>query len=43
VATQRITGLYTDDGAAPDALSGFAEQGVKIHRVPVETTHETSA
>jgi DeoR/GlpR family transcriptional regulator of sugar metabolism len=43
VPTQRITGLFTDDGADPDALAGFAEQGVKITRLPVDDTHRTSA
>jgi DeoR family transcriptional regulator of aga operon len=46
VPSQRITGLYTDDRASPEALAGFAEQGVKIHRVPVDDaddTHQTSA
>lgn len=46
VPTQRITGLYTDDRASPEALAGFAEHGVKIHRVPVDDTddtHRTSA
>jgi DeoR family transcriptional regulator, aga operon transcriptional repressor len=43
VPTQRITGLFTDDGAAPDALAGFAEQGVEITRLPVDDTHRTSA
>lgn len=40
---KRITGLFTDDGADPDALAGFAEQGVAVHRVPVDDMHETSA
>jgi DeoR family transcriptional regulator of aga operon len=46
VPTQRITALYTDDRASPEALAGFAEQGVEIHRVPVDDTddtHQTSA
>ncbi|MCU1663411.1 MAG: DeoR family transcriptional regulator [Pseudonocardia sp.] len=33
----RITALYTDDGAAPDALQGFADLEIQVHRVPVET------
>jgi DeoR family transcriptional regulator, aga operon transcriptional repressor len=33
--TDRITALYTDDGAPVDALTGFAEAGVAVHRVPV--------
>jgi DeoR family transcriptional regulator, aga operon transcriptional repressor len=41
--TPRITGLFTDDGADPGALAGFAEQGVAVHRVPVDDMHETSA
>jgi DeoR family transcriptional regulator of aga operon len=40
---QRITGIFTDDGADPDALASFAEQGVAVHRVPVDDMHETSA
>jgi DeoR family transcriptional regulator, aga operon transcriptional repressor len=43
VPTQRITGLFTDDGADLDALAGFAEQGVTINRLPVDDTHRTSA
>jgi DeoR family transcriptional regulator of aga operon len=44
VPTERITGLFTDDGADPDALAGFAERGVRITRLPVDdTTHKTSA
>jgi DeoR family transcriptional regulator, aga operon transcriptional repressor len=31
----RITALYTDDTAAPDALQGFAEIGVQVHHVPL--------
>ena len=40
---QRITGLFTDDGADPDALAGFTELGVAVHRVPIGDIHETSA
>ncbi|GAA0944538.1 DeoR/GlpR family DNA-binding transcription regulator [Pseudonocardia zijingensis] len=43
VPTQRITGLFTDDAAEPDALDCFAEHGVEVHRVPVDHPHETSA
>ncbi|OLT00870.1 hypothetical protein BJF90_05855 [Pseudonocardia sp. CNS-004] len=43
VPTQRITGLFTDDGADLDALAGFAELGVTINRLPVDDTHRTSA
>jgi DeoR family transcriptional regulator of aga operon len=34
--TNRITALYTDNGAPPDALAGFSGLGVAVHRVPVE-------
>jgi DeoR family transcriptional regulator, aga operon transcriptional repressor len=43
VPAHRITGLYTDDGAGPEALAGFAERGVTVHRVPVDATGETRA
>jgi DeoR family transcriptional regulator of aga operon len=36
-ATNRITALYTDDGAPADALAGFTGLGVDVHRVPLET------
>jgi DeoR family transcriptional regulator of aga operon len=39
----RITALFTDDGACPDALAGFAELNVAVHRVPAGPTHETTA
>lgn len=39
----RITALYTDDGAPPDALADFAEAGVAVHRVAVDTTTETTS
>ncbi|WP_158228060.1 DeoR/GlpR family DNA-binding transcription regulator [Pseudonocardia sp. MH-G8] len=40
--SQRITALYTDEGADPDALAGFAEVGVAVHRVPVAHAHTTT-
>ena len=33
--TSRITALFTDDAAPPDALAGFAGLGIAVHRVPV--------
>jgi len=42
VPTQRITGLFTDEAAPPDALAGFAEQGIKIHQVPVDDIQQTA-
>jgi DeoR family transcriptional regulator, aga operon transcriptional repressor len=41
--TPRITGVITDDGADAAALGGFAEQGVAVHRVPVEPGHDRTA
>jgi DeoR family transcriptional regulator of aga operon len=35
---QRVTALYTDDGAPPDALAGFTELGIPVHRVPVRAS-----
>jgi DeoR family transcriptional regulator, aga operon transcriptional repressor len=34
--TDRITALYTDDGAPADALTAFTDSGVAVHRVPVD-------
>ncbi len=40
---QRITGHLHRRRRRPDALACFAEQGVAVHRVPVDDMHETSA
>jgi DeoR family transcriptional regulator, aga operon transcriptional repressor len=36
--TDRITALYTDDGAPQDALTTFSDAGVPVHRVPLAAT-----
>jgi DeoR family transcriptional regulator of aga operon len=41
--TRRIAALYTDTGADPDALAGFPELGIPVHRVPVEDAGEFAA